>query len=148
VWFYSHLISLARHFIFRFLECYKFFKTWESLKMHQKTNFLLHRVIIEVDVSRSQCNVSLSNALDPIKSIVATPNVANPNIEIASDIFFQLKVNKKTWFLHNKMFFPWSIFVVNSRTKIFHGTTQIMRCTICHCVFKVYNFNNNTKKKD
>jgi len=52
-------------------------------------------LIIEVDVSRSQCDVSLSNALVPIKSIVAAPNVANPNIEIACDIFFQLKVNKK-----------------------------------------------------
>ncbi len=78
---------------------------------------------------------------------MATPNVANPNIEIAWDNFFQLKVNKKTWFLHNKMFFPWSIFVVNIGTKITHGTTQIMRCTICHCVSKVYNFNSNTKKR-
>jgi hypothetical protein len=75
-------------------------------------------------------DVSLSNGLDPIKSTMATPNVANPNTEIAWDLFFQVKMNKKTQFLHNKMFCPWSIFVVNNGTKITHGTTQTMRCTI------------------
>jgi hypothetical protein len=48
-------------------------------------------LIIEVDVSRSQCNVSLSNALDPIKSIVATPNVAKSKHRDRLGHFFSIE---------------------------------------------------------